>query len=100
MFDANMRGLPEDCVFYAQMNTVSPGCPLYEFSQGNDIILCEMVSSSEEDTIVRFFLPGSTVILSDLGTGLTDWFSYAGQEDGSDFINPKFREIAIENYSR
>lgn len=95
MFDANMRHLPKGKKFFAEMCGVREGHPIRYCGVKSRLVMCEMLSDEHENPTVRFYGDERNVDISDSESGIGSWFVYAGNIDGTGFINDELEAAAM-----
>ena len=94
MFDANMRYLDKGRTFFAKVHYCS-NCRLYDLGiRGGDILLCEMMTQSEDNPEVKITLDTVDVVVESNEEYAESWLVYEGRTDGSGFIDSQSREKA------
>lgn len=96
MFDANMRHLPKGKKFFAEMCGVREGHPIRYCGVTSRLVMCKMLSDEHENPIVRFYGDKRNVDISDSESGIGSWFIYAGNIDGTGFINDELEAMAMD----
>lgn len=93
MFDANMRYLPKDMEFFAEIRWLREDHPLFDLSKTSKVVLCTMLSKGNKDPSVSFHLPDNSVVtITYRESGRRSWIVYAGQATGKDFLE-QFPEV-------
>lgn len=95
MFDANMRHLPKGHEFFAEMCGVRDGHPVRFCGVKSRLVLCKMLSENNENPTVRFYGDESNVDVTDSDSGIGSWFTYAGNKDGTGFIDEVKKKEAM-----
>lgn len=86
MFDANMRYIPANKMFFAEVRgTLPENHPLAHC--GTRVFLCKMLTKGHKNPSVEFQYKGGTITLSDSGCGTGAWIVYAGLPNGEGFIH-------------
>jgi hypothetical protein len=95
MFDANMRHLPLNTMFFAKVHSCVKGSVLHTAgARAGDVLIAKMLSQKSEDPEVMFVVKGELVqATSDYN--MLHWLVYAGNLDGTDFICSETYDKAI-----
>ena len=94
MFDANMRYLPKGKVFFVEVYAVSVALKDMGLKSG-DVILCTMLADDHENPSIEAAVNGALITISNDTDFMDNWFVYAGNKDGSGFIDAKVRDRAM-----
>ena len=96
MFDANMRYLPKGHKFFAEMCGTRKDHPIRQFDLKSRLVPCEMLSDNNENPTVRFYCGNKFMDMTDSECGIGSWFVYAGNKDGTGFIDDAKKKEAME----
>lgn len=97
MFDANMRHLPKDLVFFAQVSYLPENHKLNEIGIENDqIVKCKMLDESDDNPSVLFYNNGNVDIVASDEDGFGSMFVYLGNTIDMDFIHKSEELKALE----
>ncbi len=97
MFDANLRYIGKGrTVFAIFAGSVPEGHVLHEYRRDvSALILCQMQTHGHQNPTVRFFTGKNTYVdLSDRESGDV-WVQYAGQIDGTNYLNEATKDLAM-----
>ena len=94
MFDANMRHLPKGRRFFAEVFSVSPTLKGKGLNL-NDLVLCHMLNSNDANPCVDMMIKGKVITVSSDNDFYGNWFVYAGNIDGTGFIDEELKRIAM-----
>jgi len=74
---------------------VRDGHPIRYCGVSSSLVLCKMLSDDHENPTVRFYGDKRNVDISDNESGIGSWFVYAGNKDGTGFVNEQSKTIAM-----
>ena len=97
MFDANMRHLPKDLVFFAEVYSAESSGSLGKAGvKRDDIVLCKMLDDDNDECRVLIQLKNEKIILNSRIDWKDYWLVYAGLYNGKDFTNNQSKAKAKE----
>ena len=87
MFDANMRCLPKDTEFFAEVYCTGPEDPLYFYGvKSRDIILCTMLDDCDQQPNILVHLKDKDVKINYMDNFCDKWYVYSGKKDLTGFL--------------
>jgi len=96
MFDANMRHISKGKRFFAEVHSTDQYGDLYSIGlRRGDVVFCHMLNKTNKNPMVDILINGRKVTVSCRGSGVLNWFVYAGNANGkTGFICDKVKSKA------
>ena len=94
MFDANMSYLPKGARFFATVHKMKSTLKSIGAKTG-DVVFCHMLNETHDNPCVDIYVNGQWRVISGHRDFTESGFVYAGNADGSGFIDKQVREKAM-----